>query len=198
MAVKESSDQESPLSPTSPSGRTSLLSIFGSSAHSTSRRKNRVRLGSEDELLRKNRRIVDNYLRRVGALMDKDIAFNASGVAYFSYRRFVIVVEVPQDNPYMVFIYTMVSQLKETDNQAAVLKLAMSLNYMQSATRGATLGLDGEEINLCQSVPVQGLSFADLRTTLQNFMLTSVEANQQLDQVKTTSTTNERSVSWQE
>lgn len=185
MAVKESSQVESPLSSTtSPSGRTSLLSIFGSTALSTSHRKNRGRLGSEDEHLRKSRRIVAGFLRRVGALLAKDISFNSNGVAYFSYRRFVIVVEVPQDNPHMVFIYTMVAQLKESDNQAAVLKLAMNMNYLQNGTRGATLGLDGEELNLCQCFPVQGLSYAVMRRTVENFLQTAIEVNQLTGQLK--------------
>ena len=116
--------------------------------------------------------------------MGKDVSLNADGMSYFLFKKFVVVVEVPMDNNNIVFIYTMVCRLVATDNQTAVLKRAMELNYMEFLTRGATLGLDGEEVNLCYSTPIPGLSFSDLKAAMDAFLLTASEVNEQLDAVK--------------
>jgi len=145
-----------------------------------------VRVGSEDELLKKNRRNMDHYLRRLGALMGKEVSLNDQGMAFFSYhKKFVVVVEVPADSNGLFFLYTMVCRVNPlTDNQALVLQRAMELNYMQYGTRGATLGMDGEEINYCYSSKISGLTFADLKVTMESFLLTAVEINEQLDAIK--------------
>lgn len=164
----------------SPSARPLLSHFFGGRTKS----KPRIRIGSDDELLKKNRRQIDNYLRRLGALMGKEVSLNAEGMSYFSYKKFVVVVEVPMDHNNNVYIYTMVSRVGATDNLAAVLKKAMELNYMEYLTRGATLGLDGEEVNLCFSTPISGLPFCDLKAAMENFLLTTSEVNEQLEAVK--------------
>jgi len=162
------------------SGGRPLMSFFGKS----NTKQQPVRKGSGDELLKRNRRIVDHYLRRVGALMRKEVALNSNGLCYFSYKKFVIVVEVPPDNKSRLFIYTMVCKLAAGDNHVAVMQRAMELNYMAQATRGATLGLDREEVNLCYSTPIQGLTFLDLKAAMEAFIVTACEVNKQLDAVK--------------
>jgi Tir chaperone protein (CesT) family len=156
-----------------------LLSGLGKRKHPP-----RARIGSEDEILKKNRRVIDNYLRRLGALMGKDVSLNAEGMSFFSYRKFVIVVEVPVENNKNVYIYTMVCRVHDTDNRPSVLQKAMELNYMQYRTRGSTLGLDGEEVNLCYSVAISGLAFGALKAAMEDFLLTATEANIQLDEAK--------------
>lgn len=160
--------------------RPALMSFFGK----PKTKQPVVRKGSDDELLRKNRRTVDHYLRRVGALMRKEVSLNDNGMCFFSYRKFVVVVEVPIDNNNRMFIYTMVCKLSSGDNQVAVMKRAMELNYMEHATRGSTLGLDREEVNLCYSTPIQGLTFPDLKATMEAFIVTATEVNEQLDKIK--------------
>ena len=143
------------------------------------------RVGEDDERLRRNRRTIDNYLRRMGSVMGKELTLNAEGVTYFSFRRFVIVIEVPEDNSGVCFFYTMVCRLEAESNQMQVMKLAMELNYMQYGTRGATLGLNGDEVNLCFSIPIAGLHFCDFETVLEDFTTTAVEMNGILDAAKT-------------
>jgi hypothetical protein len=117
---------------------------------------------------------------------------NAEGVCYFPYQKFVIVVEVPEDHLDACFIYTMVCQLEGNDNRVdEVLKLAMELNYMQYGTRGATIGLEEDEVNLCFSTPIAGLStFCDFKAAMEDFMQTAVETNLKLDNAKRTQTPN--------
>jgi hypothetical protein len=142
----------------------------------------RVTLG--EERLKKNRKVVDHHLRRMGNTMGKDLSLNADGICYFPFKKFIIVVEVPEDNPGLTFLYTMVCRLSASDNSMEVTKLAMELNYMQNGTRGATLGLEEEEVNLCFSTGITGLTFCDLRIMLEDFMETSVEMNKKLDTAK--------------
>lgn len=179
-------DNEEGASPQN-SVRPLLSHLFGgrSQTQRNNKSKPQLRVCAEGEHLKRNRRLVDNYLRRFGALVGKDVSLNNEGMSYFSFKKFVVVVEVPMDNSSVVYIYTMVCRVGAGDDQAAVLKCAMELNYMEYLTRGATLGLDGEEVNLCYSTPISGLTFGDFKASLEAFLLSAVEINQQLDGVKT-------------
>lgn len=125
-------------------------------------------------------------MRRIGALMGREVSLNDQGMAFFSYKsKFVIVVEVPEDNNRTMYLYTMVCRAEEHHpHYMAVVKRAMELNYMQQGTAGATLGLDGEEVNYCYSCKISGLTFADLKATMESFLLTAVDINEELDAVK--------------
>jgi hypothetical protein len=152
--------------------------------------RNRVTL--DKDRLKKNRRVVAQYLKRMGTDVGKSLSLNAEGVCYFPYnQKFVIVVEVPADQLDVCFIYTMVCQLGDNDNRMEVLKLAMELNYMQYGTRGATIGLEEDEVNLCFSTPIAGLcTFCDFKAVTEDFMQTAVETNLKLDNAKRTQTPN--------
>jgi hypothetical protein len=144
----------------------------------------RKRLGEDDERWKKNKKAIDNYVRRMAKLAGKDLSLNPDGVTFFAFKKFIVVVEVPADNAGVCFIYTMVCRLGPSDDRAEALKVSMELNYMQNGTRGSTLGLDGEEVNMCYSCQIAGLCFADLKTALEDFLLTAVEVNEQLDAAK--------------
>jgi hypothetical protein len=118
------------------------------------------------------------------SLVGKNRFLNADGLVFFSFQKFIVVLEVPADHSGLCFIYTMVCHVSPEDDQLELLKTAMELNYMQSATRGASLGLNGEEVNLCYSCPITGLSFCDLETALQDFLITAAQVNEQLESVK--------------
>jgi hypothetical protein len=175
--------QGSPGSPTS--SRPTLSNLFRkSSGNSPSSAPRRKRVGLEDEVLKRNRRAIDNYLRRVGALIGKEISLNSEGMSYFSFGKFVVVIEVPADGSGNFYIYTMVCRLGSSDNLMLVMQTAMKLNYMGFGTRGSTLGLEGEEVNLCYSGPIAGLSVVKLKSTLEAFLRTAFEVNQKLDAAK--------------
>lgn len=149
------------------------------------RRPLRKRVTYDEERTRKNRKLINHHLQRVGSPIGKNLSLSAAGVCYFPFQKFIIVVEVPEDNPNVCFLYTCVSQLGKSDNQMEVVKLAMKLNYMQYGTRGATLGLDGEEVNLCFSTAISTLSnYCDLKAVLEDFMQTAMEMNKKLEAAK--------------
>lgn len=145
------------------------------------------RIGQDDEILKRHRKAFDAQLRRVGMMMGKDLALNAEGMGYFSYGKFVVVVEVPADVSGNFFIYTLVCRLSPEDNQMIVLQRAMELNYMEFATRGSTLGLEAGEINLCYSGPIAALSAPKLQSIIEAFLQTAMEANASLEAAKSTS-----------
>jgi hypothetical protein len=127
----------------------------------------------------------------MGTDIGKSLSLNAEGVCYFPYQKFVIVVEVPEDHVDVCFIYTMVCELGGNDNRMEVMKLAMELNYMQYRTRGATIGLEEDEVNLCFSTSIAGLcTFCDLKAAMEDFMQTAVETNLKLDNAKRAHTPN--------
>lgn len=133
---------------------------------------------NNNDKLNKNRRIIDGHLRRVGHLAERPLLLNPDGMCYFPYKKFIIVVEVPEDDGGVVFLYTMCYQMQEGDNKSAVLLTAMELNYMQVGTRGATLGINEmNEVHLTFSIPIHQLSKDDFSSCLEGFMQTASEMN---------------------
>lgn len=137
------------------------------------------------ERLHKSRKLVDSYLARISCDFGRHLSLNPEGVAYLPFKRFVLVVEVPQDNPSVCFFYSMVYRLTKDDDPLSILQKAMQLNYMQYNTRGGTLGLDGDEINLCFSLPISSLtSAASFHEVVDDFMATTIDLHQQLERCK--------------
>ena len=136
-----------------------------------------------DERLKKNRKIIDRYLRRTESLVGTDRSLNADGLVFFTFQKFIVVIEVPADKAGVCFVYTMVCSVNPSE-QHDVLRVAMELNYMQMGTRGATLGLDREEVNLCYSCPIAGLMHEDFKSALEDFLKTAVQVNKYLEAVK--------------
>jgi hypothetical protein len=152
----------------------------------------KTRVTFDEDRLKKNRKVVGQYLKRMGTGVGKSLSLNAEGVCYFPYnQKFIIVVEVPDDHLDVCFIYTMVCQLGDNDNRMEVMKMAMELNYMQYGTRGATIGLEEDEVNLCISTPIASLrTYCNLKAVVEDFMQTAVETNLKLDNAKRTQIPN--------
>ena len=141
------------------------------------------RVSAEEEKLAKARRAIDGYLKKISHVSGKNYTFNKdTGMCYFPYHRFIVVIEVPADHPGSLYIYTCVCKINAPqDNLLQIMKVAMELNYMQHRTRGATLGMEASEVNLCLSVPLTGLSPAGLKQLMDDFLVTTVEVNTQLE-----------------
>jgi hypothetical protein len=154
---------------------------------------------AEEGRLAKNRRVVDTYLRRIGTELgsgsgssrsirstNNTLSLNKQGTAYLPFHnRFLLVIEVPEDQPDAVVMYTMVCRLPPTDpNFSHVLAAAMRLNYLHSGTNGATIGWEGEEVNLCRSLRIAGLSQSELHDTMRLFMATAASTHELLESAK--------------
>jgi len=134
----------------------------------------------------RNRKKINGHLRSVATSVKNDLKLSEEGYCYFQFKKFIIVVEVPSGNGGLVFFYTMVCQLGVNDNRKAVMKEAMTMNYMQQRTRGATLGLEGDEVNLCFSVPIRSITREEFGLCIEDFMHTAEEMNNILDSAKMT------------
>lgn len=143
----------------------------------------RRKIKQEQDRLKKNRKLVDHYLKK-----SRGLRLQEQGMAYFSHKRFIVAVEVPSNCPGTLYIYTMVSRLDTPDQtvELNVLRLAMELNYMTLATQGATLGIEGDEINLCYSLPIQGMSANDFDRILNDFVCTADEVHARLASIAAT------------
>ena len=142
-----------------------------------------VRIGADEELLKRRRRWLDHYVRRLGALMGREVGLNDKGMAFFSFqKKFVVVIEVPEDNCNTLYVYTMVCRADR--NTSAICKRAMELNYMQYGTVGATLGLHGDEVNYCFTCQFAHMTFDNFRTSMETFLLTALEIHKELEAIK--------------
>jgi hypothetical protein len=150
-------------------------------------------LEEEETQVSINRRRLEGYLRCVVSLLGKEVSLNENGMCFFRYKKFIVTVEVPQDQCTHMYLYTMVCQLNKKEDNRLVLQKAMELNYMQIATNGSTLGYNGNEINMCYSTPIRSLTLDGLKDILVTFMKTASEINERLDSliVATTDKTNE-------
>lgn len=171
---------------TAPGNRPRLPSTGDNSYSSTmsigSRSK---RISSAEERLVKARKTVDSYLRKISNVTGKQYSLNKdSGMCYFPYQRFIVVIEVPADHSDLLYMYSCVCKLNEDDNIMAIMQVAMELNYMQHRTRGGTLGMENSEVNLCLSTPVVGLSPSGLKELIDQFLVTTTEVNSLLERAK--------------
>jgi Tir chaperone protein (CesT) family len=154
----------------------------------------RRRVSLDDEILRRNRRILDGYLRKLGPHLAawqgntapvRTLELNSDGVCYFPYRKFVIVFDLPEDDPSCCFLYTMVCRIDYQHERAmALMKHALQLNYLQNGTRRATVGLNDDEISLCRTFSIVGTSAQEVQHILEDFLATAVEIHQQLEAIK--------------
>lgn len=142
----------------------------------------------------KNRKIVNSYLRRMHHHHrdeQKDLVLNESGVCIIQYKKFIIALEVPDDNSGCFVVSSMVYRIDKSTGDSnnhrrrlALMEKAMELNYMQEETRGACLGLQGDEISLCFSAPIATLTREKhLVHYMEDFMQTCAEMNAALSKL---------------
>ena len=160
-----------------------------------------------DEIVRKkNRKIVSQHLKKIGKAAQRELFLDDDGVCVFSFKKFVVVVEVPEDRSNIVLFYAKVCQLSPGDNREEVQKFLDIYNHRQQGSStelgdasstsegtcpcvdpaGSCMRLDmkEDEVNLCLSVPIRGLSFQDTADNLEQFVKTAVAANRKLGKIK--------------
>ena len=173
----------------------------------TRRRPLNWRPRTADEIVRKkNRKIVSQHLKKIGKAARRELSLDEDGVCVFSFKKFVVVVEVPEDRSNIVLFYAKVCHLSPGDNREEVQHFLNIYNHRQqgsstelgdnSSTSEGTcpsldptgsrlhLGMNEEEVNLCLSVPIKGLSFQDTADNLEQFVKTAVAANRKLGKIK--------------
>jgi Tir chaperone protein (CesT) family len=160
--------------------------------------KNRIKLPSEIRMekeaiqLKRNRRTINGFLHLVGKHIGSDMFLCEEGMTRMTYKDFLVIVNVPNNrNRDRVYIYTTVYTIGSRDNQYAVFKKAMELNFMVTLTKGASLGLEGNEIVLCYSALIANLAPHEFEQILMSFLqLTSPIVRDRLHNVKEASKSN--------
>mmetsp|Transcript_162 Transcript_162/g.226 ORF Transcript_162/g.226 Transcript_162/m.226 type:complete len:166 (+) Transcript_162:62-559(+) len=136
-----------------------------------------------EERKKKNRKVIDSYLRHLGNQVGKDLQLGSKGFCYFQYKKFVIVIEIPERSE-RLYIYTMVLRLEASNDKFSVLQACMELNNMKEGTRGSTLGLEGDEVNLCYSVPISAINRDSFIKELENFIMVALDVNNHLELIR--------------
>jgi hypothetical protein len=142
---------------------------------------------SENTQLARNRKVINKYLRRIKRTSDQTLSLDSHGFCCFPFKKFLIIIEVPEDDEATWFLYAKVFDLKigsDTKTKLNQRKEAVQLSGMQLGTKGATLGLDGNELNLCFSMPVVGLKYNEMTDCIEDFMQSAVEINARLRNVR--------------
>ena len=142
---------------------------------------------SENTQLVRNRKVINKYLRRIERTSDQTLSLDSHGFCCFAFQKFLIIIEVPEDDEAKWFLSAKVFDLKSRSDTKIKLnqrKEAVQLSGMQLGTKGATLGLDGNELNLCFSMPVTGLKYNGMADILEDFMQSAVEINARLRNVR--------------
>ncbi|KAL7570948.1 hypothetical protein ACA910_002578 [Epithemia clementina (nom. ined.)] len=154
----------------------------------------------EERRIKTSRKTLDDYLRKLSTSaqrqqqqggegsngVSRKLSLNQeTGTCSFPYQRFLVVIELPQDQPKTVYFYTCVCRLEEqNDNISQVSKTAMELNYLQAATKGSTLGMRSSEVNLCRSIPLKALNPTKLSIALDEFLTTASDVHAKLEKAK--------------
>ena len=177
------------------------------SPKSSKRRTLNWRPRTAEEIVRKrNRKIVSQHLKKIGKAAGREMSLDEDAVCVFSFKKFVVVVEVPEDSSSIVLFHAKVCHMSPGDNREEAQKFLDAYNHRQlgsgaevvdasSASDGTCpcvdplgsrlrLSMADEEVNLCISVPIQGLSFEDMADTLEQFVKTAVAANRKLSKIK--------------
>lgn len=139
---------------------------------------------AEEITLTKNRKIVNQHLKKIGRAASRDLSLDEDGRCCFSFKKFVVVIAVPEHDSSICYFYTKVCHLSPLDNEEEVFRFQTIFNQRQFDS-GAKLSTKGEEVNLCLSVPIHGLTFDDMAAHLEYFLMKmAVSVNRKLQQVK--------------
>jgi hypothetical protein len=158
--------QGSPPTPSSPMKKKKKNVLMNQSSHDPT--------DSDSGMIRSNRRVINNYLRRIGRRSNQELSLDSQGFAYLPFKKFLIIVEVPEDEPELCYFFTMVFELNLKSSKILTIP---QLNHLEIDTRGSTLSLDEQEVNLCFSTRVAGLNYNKMVNCMEDFMQTAVDAN---------------------
>ena len=134
----------------------------------------------------RNRKLVSRYLRKIGRDADLDLSLDSYGYCYIPFKKFLIIIRVPDDETGLVHFQTMVFDL---DSSKGITKThqkvaAANLVDVRLGQRGSLLRMEGDEISLSLSTPIRGLRYADMLEHLEDFMQTAVDTNTNLASIR--------------
>jgi hypothetical protein len=139
-------------------------------------------VSANDSCLRRNRKLVSKYVGRIGRQAGLQLALDSYGFCYIPFRRFLIMIEVPADEPHQLHFHTMIFDLSRSKGETRARKKVseMQLRRVCLGKNGSTLTLDDDEVFLCYSRPIKGLSYSQMLECLEDFMETALNTHSDL------------------
>ena len=161
----------------------------------------------EEIVRQKNRKVINQHLKRIGKVAGHDLSLDHNGTCCVSFKKFVLVCEVPESNSSVCVFHSKVCHLGPFDNLEEIHKFVTLYNHRQASisqdltdassasectcpavdphTRGTRLAVrDEEEVSLCLTFPIQGLSFEDTAAKMEFFIKSAVAVNRKLEKAK--------------
>ena len=130
--------------------------------------------------------MVNKYLKKFGRKAQLDLSLDTFGYCYIPFKRFLIVLSVPDDGAGLIHFQTMVFDLESAQGISKVHKrvAAANLTELSLGTKGSFLAMNGDEISLCLSTKIHGMRFAEMLSLLEDFMLTAADTNTKLEAIR--------------
>jgi hypothetical protein len=137
---------------------------------------------SDAKQLSRNRKLINKYLKRVSG--NQSIELDANGRCYLPVTKFLICVEVPDNGTGLCYLNTKVYDLNSiASSQTKSRKKIAAIRMNDTKTEnppGALVDLDGNEINLYFSVPIDGLKYNQLHSFMEAFIQKATKVNSKL------------------
>jgi hypothetical protein len=136
--------------------------------------------------LKSDRRVINRYLKRIGKQSKNDLSLDAHGFCYIPFKRFLIIIGVPDDGTGLLYFRVMVLDLDSTRGISKVHKkvAAANLTALKLGKRGSYLVMQGDEVSLALETRIKGFSYRDMAETLEDFMETAVKTNAKLEAIR--------------
>jgi hypothetical protein len=133
-----------------------------------------------------NRRLISRYLRRIGKHSSNDLSLDTYGFCYLPFKRFLIIIGVPDDGTGLLYFRAMIFDLDSARGISKVHKkvAAANLTALKLGKRGSYLMMEGDEISLALETRIKGLSYGDMAELLEDFMDTAVKTNAKLEAIR--------------
>eukprot|EP00977_Amphora_coffeiformis_P000788 scaffold162_cov176-Amphora_coffeaeformis.AAC.48 len=147
--------------------------------------------GREDQLaiekLKRNRRAVDGYLRKMKTTIGKGLVLK-DGICCFMHGRFVVVIEVPDSDPCKAILSTCVYQIADP-KRTNIFKKCSKWSNLHEGIDGSSLDVLGDdEVNFCLEIPLEGnCSYHEFRDRLVAYLKSAVDINRALSRMDTRS-----------
>jgi hypothetical protein len=133
--------------------------------------------------VRRNRNLINKYIRRLGCKANLDLSLDSYGFCYIPFKKFLIIIGVPEDGTGMLYFQTMVFDLHSSQGITRMHKKVAALQ-LAGGKKGSFLSLHGDEVDLSFSTPIHGLKFKDMVDCLEDFMQTAVDRNSDLHSIR--------------
>lgn len=136
--------------------------------------------------MKRHRNTISKYLKRIGKEANLDLSLDAYGFCYIPFKKFLIIIGVPDDGAGLLHFQTMIFDLDSARGISKVHKrvAAANLTDMSLGKLGCRLRMEGDEISLSLTTQIKGLSYEDMTEFLEDFMQTAVKTNADLGGIR--------------